>query len=86
LVDSTGLKLCGGGEWLIEKHGTKTRRAWRQLLGHTAGGRPGEMLAARLAIPASDNTILRQLKRRAATRAKGPMCVVGIDDWSWRKG
>src|SRR5215217_1976844 len=23
LVDSTGLKLCGSGEWLIEKHGTQ---------------------------------------------------------------
>ena len=31
LVDSTGLKLCGAGEWLHEKHGTKTRRAWRKL-------------------------------------------------------
>src|SRR3982750_2231070 len=31
LVDSTGLKLCGPGEWLIEKHGTKTRRSWRTL-------------------------------------------------------
>src|SRR5215210_1262017 len=31
LVDSTGLKLCGPGEWLIEKHGTKTRRSWRKL-------------------------------------------------------
>ena len=31
LVDSTGLKLCGSGEWLLEKHGTKTRRAWRKL-------------------------------------------------------
>jgi len=31
LVDSTGLKLCGAGEWLIEKHGTKTRRSWRKL-------------------------------------------------------
>ena len=30
-VDSTGLKLCGAGEWLIEKHGTKTRRSWRKL-------------------------------------------------------
>ena len=30
-VDSTGLKLCGAGEWLIEKHGTKGRRAWRKL-------------------------------------------------------
>ena len=31
LVDSTGLKFCGPGEWLIEKHGTKRRRAWRVL-------------------------------------------------------
>jgi len=31
LVDSTGLKLCGAGGWLLEKHGTKTRRSWRKL-------------------------------------------------------
>jgi len=31
LVDSTGLKLCGAGEWLIEKHGTRRRRAWRKM-------------------------------------------------------
>jgi hypothetical protein len=31
LVDSTGLKLGGSGEWLAEKHGTKRRRAWRKL-------------------------------------------------------
>ena len=31
LVDSTGLKLRGPGEWLAEKHGTKRRRAWRVL-------------------------------------------------------
>jgi len=31
LVDSTGLKLCGAGEWLIEKHGTHARRSWRKL-------------------------------------------------------
>ena len=31
LVDSTELKLCGPGEWLVEKHGTKRRRAWRVL-------------------------------------------------------
>ena len=27
LVDSTGLTLCGSGEWLLEKHGTRTRRS-----------------------------------------------------------
>src|SRR3954471_9619766 len=31
LVDSTGLKLYGAGEWLIEKHGTKRRRSWKKL-------------------------------------------------------
>jgi hypothetical protein len=31
LVDSTGLKLGGPGEWLTEKHGTKIRRSWRKL-------------------------------------------------------
>jgi hypothetical protein len=31
LVDSTGLKLCGAGEWLIEKHGTRRRRSWRKM-------------------------------------------------------
>ena len=38
LVDSTGLKLGGPGEWLLEKHGAKKRRAWRKLhLGVDAG-------------------------------------------------
>ncbi|EWY35979.1 hypothetical protein N825_32000 [Skermanella stibiiresistens SB22] len=31
LVDSTGVKLSGPGEWLVEKHGTQRRRARRKL-------------------------------------------------------
>src|SRR5947209_5668583 len=31
LVDSTGLRLSGPGEWLVEKYGTRTRRSWRKL-------------------------------------------------------
>ena len=47
LVDSTGLKLCGSGEWLLEKHGTKTRRSWRKL--HIAvDADTGEIAAAAL--------------------------------------
>jgi hypothetical protein len=47
LVDSTGLKLCGAGEWLVEKHGTKTRRSWRKLhIGINAN--TGEIIAATL--------------------------------------
>ena len=38
LVDSTGLKLCGAGEWLNERHGKRVRRSWRKLrLGVDAG-------------------------------------------------
>ena len=47
LVDSTGLKLCGPGEWLVEKHGTKMRRSWRKLhLGRDADS--GQIVAATL--------------------------------------
>jgi len=47
LVDSTGLKLCGAGEWLVEKHGAKTRRSWRKLhIGLDAG--TGQIVAAAL--------------------------------------
>jgi hypothetical protein len=31
LIDSTGLKVFGAGEWLVEKHGQKSRRSWRKL-------------------------------------------------------
>ncbi len=47
LVDSTGLKLCGPGEWLIEKHGTRKRRSWHALhIGMDAG--TGRIVAATL--------------------------------------
>ena len=47
LVDSTGLKLGGAGEWLVEKHGTKMRRSWRKLhLGVDAD--TGQIVAAEL--------------------------------------
>src|ERR671926_1127871 len=31
LVDSTGLKIYGAGEWLDQKHGVRSRRRWRKL-------------------------------------------------------
>ena len=47
LVDSTGVKLSGPGEWLVEKHGTQRRRAWRKLhLGIDA--RTGRIVASTL--------------------------------------
>src|SRR3712207_3714296 len=54
LVDSTGLKLCGAGEWLLEKHGTRTRRSWRKLhLGMDAN--TGQIVAAELTTNAVDD-------------------------------
>src|SRR3712207_1902884 len=54
LVDSTGLKLCGAGEWLTEKHGTKTRRSWKTLhLGMDAD--TGQIVAATLTNHAVDD-------------------------------
>jgi hypothetical protein len=31
LIDSTGLHVYGAGQWLEAKHGTKSRRTWREL-------------------------------------------------------
>ncbi|MFB9795253.1 ISL3 family transposase [Shinella granuli] len=56
------------------------------LVGHSMGGRPGEHLMRRLGMPASDDTILRQLKRNAPSSTQDRnIRVVGIDDWSWRR-
>jgi hypothetical protein len=47
LVDSTGLKLGGAGEWLVEKHGSSRRRSWRKLhIGIDAAS--GEIVAIEL--------------------------------------
>jgi hypothetical protein len=54
LVDSTGLQLCGPGEWLIEKHGTRRRRSWRTLhLGVDAES--GQIVAAELTTHDADD-------------------------------
>lgn len=54
LVDSTGLRLGGPGEWIVEKHGTRTRRSWRKLhLGVDA--ETGQIVAAELTTRDSDD-------------------------------
>ena len=52
------------------------------------GGRPGERLTTRLCLGGSRDTLLRLIRRRAAsaTDDASPVTVVGIDDWAWRKG
>lgn len=54
LVDSTGLRLCGAGEWLDEKYGTKTWRLSRKLhLGMDPG--IGKVVATLLSIKDVDD-------------------------------
>ena len=31
MIDSTGLKVFGEGEWKVRKHGKERRRIWRKL-------------------------------------------------------
>jgi hypothetical protein len=71
LVDSTGLKLCGSGEWLTEKHGSKTRRSWRKLhVGMDAD--TGQIVAAALTTKEVDDgsevgTLLDQVAASVAS-------------------
>ena len=47
VIDATGLKVCGAGEWLAEKHGERGTRTWRKL--HLAiGPSTGEIPASEL--------------------------------------
>lgn len=46
IVDSTGMKIYGEGEWSGEKHNTKTRKTWRKL--HIAIDEEGNILASTL--------------------------------------
>ncbi|MBP2450024.1 hypothetical protein JOH51_007532 [Rhizobium leguminosarum] len=47
LVDSTGLKIYGAGQWLEERHGAKSHRGWRKL--HLAlDADSGKVIAHRL--------------------------------------
>jgi transposase len=74
---------------IAEPFARRTRRVsdLARLLTHAAGGRPAERLVTRLGLPQSDDTLLRSLKRHAARRQEtASVRVVGIDDWSWRKG
>ena len=65
------MKLCGAGEWLVEKHGTKTRRSWRKLhIGTDAN--TGEIVATALTTNDIDDAsqishLLDQLERPVAS-------------------
>ncbi len=57
------------------------------LVGYTTGGRPGSRVLERLAVPVSDDTVLRTLKRATDSQPQPDVVrQLGVDDWAWRKG
>lgn len=61
VLDSTGLKIYGEGEWKVRKHGYSKRRTWRKL---HLGGNPetGEILAVVLTENSvSDDAVVQEL-------------------------
>jgi transposase len=53
-------------------------------LGLALGGRPAARTAKRLMVPASNDTLLRVVRRRACSYTD-TLRVVGIDDWAFRR-
>src|SRR2546428_181538 len=51
----------------------------------TAGGKGGESLARRQAMPTSHDTLLRLTRRSQPAAAPTPR-VLGVDDFAWKKG
>ena len=44
IVDSTGLQVCGQGEWHAQKHGEKKRKRWKKL--HLGVDGHGQIIAS----------------------------------------
>ena len=68
VIDSTGLKVYGEGEWKTRKHGKEKRRTWRKL--HLAvDANTHEVVAAEVTlVNVADNevfpTLLKPLRRQ----------------------
>jgi transposase len=72
---------------LVESYGRMTTRLFAlvQVLGLVAGGQQGTRLAERSGIATTPSTLLRQLMQLQAPTTKA-VRVLGVDDWSWKKG
>lgn len=72
---------------IVERYARRTteQRALLQDVALALGGVPGAALAAKLGVPTSRNTLLRLLHGLAETERPTPR-VLGIDDWSIRRG
>ncbi len=75
VIDATGLKVHGAGEWLVEAHGGRGRRTWRKL--HLAvDPASGEILASELTTTeAGDASLVGPLLEQIT----GPVAAVTAD-------
>ncbi len=64
---------------------TKRLRTGVQEIGFETSGKGGERLGDKLGMPTSDVTVLSSLFLVPLPEI-GPVRVVGVDDWSWRRG
>jgi len=71
---------------IVAKRARRTARleGLVHLLGLALGGRPASGFAKRLMIPASNDTLLRVVRRRARTCTQ-TLHVIEIDDWALRR-
>lgn len=75
VMDSTGLKVYGEGEWRVGKHGYSKHRTWRKL---HLGGNPdnGEILAVLLTgNNISDDTVVKEM----LTQIEQPLLACAAD-------
>jgi len=65
--------------------GSHGLRAALTRIGMALGGEPGARLAQQLSMPTSGDTVLRLVRADPLPTDAAPR-VLGIDDWSWRRG
>ncbi|HEY4383896.1 MAG TPA: ISL3 family transposase, partial [Ktedonobacteraceae bacterium] len=72
---------------LVQSYARMTNRLSEalQTLGFATCGQVGERLAPKLGMQVSGPTLLRRMRSRACP-APSAVHVLGIDDWSWKKG
>jgi hypothetical protein len=70
VIDSTGLKRCGGGQWQAHRHGTSGQpRSWRKL--HLGVGADGYVIASALTDSGADDACANSSE---PLRHAGPWC------------
>ncbi len=77
VVDSTGLKVYGEGEWKVRQHGWSKRRTWRKL--HIGVNEAtGEILAATVTTPATgDSQVIEDLLEQVDDALSDTGCELG---------